>query len=52
MKRATNLFLLPRNLVSGLRYATQADDLMMNRTLINMLSWDVTVVVGVLVIYR
>jgi hypothetical protein len=52
MKLATRLFLLPGNLVSGLLRATEADDRMMIRTLINMLFWNVIVVVGVWVIYR
>jgi hypothetical protein len=50
---ATRLFLLPGNLIANLLAATKADDRMMIRTLINMLFWNViVVVVGALVIYQ
>ena len=51
MNRAARLFLLPGNLVATLLHATEADDRMMIRTLINMLFWNVIVVIGALVIY-
>ena len=51
MKLAANLFLLPGNVVAGLLHATKEDDRMMIRTLINMLFWNLIVVVGALVIY-
>jgi hypothetical protein len=51
MNLATRLFLLPGNLIANLLDATKADDRMMIRTLINMLFWNVIIVVGALVIY-
>jgi hypothetical protein len=51
MNLAARLFLLPGDLVAGLLHVTKADDRMMIRTLINMLFWNVIVVVGALMIY-
>lgn len=51
MKFAANLFFLPGNLVADLLGAKQEDDRIMIRTLIDMLFWNVVVVVGALVIF-
>jgi hypothetical protein len=52
MIRLTRLFLLPGNMVAGLLHATRTDDRTMIRTLINMLFWNVIVVIGALVIFQ
>ena len=51
MKLAFKLFTLPGNLVADLLGAAQSDDRTMIRTLIDMLFWNVVVVVGALVIF-
>jgi hypothetical protein len=52
MNHAARLFFLPGNLFANLLHATKADDRMMILTFINMLFWNVIIVVGALVIYR
>ena len=51
MKLASKLFFLPGNLVANRLGATEADDRMMIRTLIDMLFWNFVIVVGALVIF-
>jgi hypothetical protein len=51
MNLAATLFLLPGDLFVGLLHVTKTDDRIMIRTLINMLFWNLIVVVGALVIY-
>jgi hypothetical protein len=51
MKFATKLFFLPGDLVANLLGATESDDRMMIRTLIDMLFWNVVIVVGSVVIF-
>ena len=48
---ALKLFFLPGDLVANLLGATQADDRMMIRTLIDMLFWNVVIVGSALVIF-
>ena len=50
MKIVSKLFFLPGNLVADLLGATKVDDRMMIRTMINMLFWNVVIVIGALVI--
>jgi hypothetical protein len=52
MKFALTLFFLPGNLVADLLGAKQADDRMMIRTLIDMLFWNLVVVLGAAAIFR
>jgi hypothetical protein len=52
MNLFARLFLLPGNLVVDLLHATKDDDRTMIRTLINMLFWNIIVVIGALVIFR
>jgi hypothetical protein len=52
MKVALSIFLLPGNLVADLLQAKNADDRMMIRTLVDMLFWNVVVVVGAVAIFR
>jgi hypothetical protein len=51
MKFALSLFMLPGNLVADLLGATKSDDRVMIRTLIDMLFWNVVIVVGAVVIF-
>ena len=51
MKLAVKLFFLPGNLVCDLLGATQADDRMMIRTLIDMLFWNLVIVVAAVAIF-
>ena len=50
MKHAVKLFLLPGNLAADLVGATKADDRAMIRTLIDMLFWNLAIVLGAVVI--
>jgi hypothetical protein len=51
MKRAIDLFLLPGECVANLLGATKPDDRAMIRTLIDMLFWNVVVVVFAVVFF-
>jgi hypothetical protein len=51
MKLALKLFFLPGDLVANLLGATESDDRVMIRTLIDMLFWNVVVVVCAVVIF-
>jgi hypothetical protein len=51
MKLALKLFFLPGDLAANLLGATEPDDRMMIRTLVDMLFWNVVIVVGALVIF-
>jgi hypothetical protein len=51
MKLALKLFFLPGDLSANLLGATESDDRMMIRTLVDMLFWNVVIVVGALVIF-
>jgi hypothetical protein len=51
-QRAMQLFFLPGDLVADLVGATEDDDRMMIRTLINILFWNIVVVIGAVVIFR
>jgi len=51
MKIALKLFFLPGDLAANLIGATAPDDRMMIRTLIDMLFWNIVIVVGALVIF-
>src|SRR6185437_16521017 len=51
MKIALKLFFLPGGLAANLIVATAPDDRMMIRTLIDMLFWNIVIVVGALVIF-
>ena len=51
-QRATKLFFLPGDLVADLVGATDGDDRMMIRTLVDMLFWNLFVVVVAVVIFR
>lgn len=50
MKLAWKLFFLPGNFVADLLGATKADDRTMIRTMINMLFWNVVIVICAVVI--
>lgn len=52
LRLATKLFFLPGDLVADLVGATASDDRMMIRTLIDMLFWNLVVVLGAVVIFR
>ena len=52
MKLALKLFFLPGDLVADLVGATAGDDRMMIRTLIDMLFWNLVIVIGAVVIFR
>jgi hypothetical protein len=51
-QRALKLFFLPGDLVADLLGATEDDDRMMIRTLIDILFWNAVVVIGAVVIFR
>jgi hypothetical protein len=51
-QRALRLFFLPGDLVANLLGATADDDRMMIRSLIDMLFWNLVVVIGAVVIFR
>ncbi len=51
MKLAIRLFFLPGDLVANLLGTTEADDRMMIRTLIDMLFWNVVIVVGAVILF-
>ncbi len=46
MKLASRLFFLPGDLIANLLGATQEDDRTMIRTLIDMLFWNLVIVLG------
>ena len=46
-----SFFLLPGNLVADLLGATETDDRAMIRTMIDMLFWNVVVIVGAVVLF-
>ncbi|MCW3475151.1 hypothetical protein [Limobrevibacterium gyesilva] len=46
-----NLFLLPGNIVGNLLHAAEPDDRMMIRTMVNMLVWNIVIVVGAFLLY-
>lgn len=50
MKRASKLFFLPGNLIADLLGAMETDDRAMIRTLIDMLFWNVVIVIGAVVV--
>jgi hypothetical protein len=52
MKLAVKLFFLPGDLVADFLGATKADDRAMIRTLIDMLFWNVVLVLGAVMIFR
>jgi len=51
-QRALKLFFLPGDLVADLVGATAGDDRMMIRSLIDMLFWNLVVVIGAVVVFR
>ncbi|HEY6434565.1 MAG TPA: hypothetical protein VIZ17_21525 [Acetobacteraceae bacterium] len=51
MKLAIKLFFLPGNLVCDLLGATKVDDRVMIRTLIDMLFWNLVIVLAAVVIF-
>ena len=51
MNLATRLFFLPGDLAANAIGATKADDRTMIRTLVDMLFWNVVVVVGALILF-
>jgi hypothetical protein len=52
MKFALKIFFLPGDFVADLIGATAEDDRMMIRTLIDMIFWNLVVVIGAVVIFR
>lgn len=52
MKLAVKLFFLPGDLVADLLGATKTDDRAMIRTLIDMLFWNVVIVIGAFIVFR
>lgn len=52
MKFALKIFFLPGEFAADLIGATADDDRMMIRTLIDMLFWNLVVVIGAVVIFR
>jgi hypothetical protein len=51
MKLALKLLFLPGDLCANLLRATEPDDRMMIRTLVDMLFWNAVIVIGALVIF-
>ena len=50
-QHVTTLFLLPGNVVADMLGASEADDRTMIRTLVDILFWNVVVVVGAVVFF-
>ena len=51
MNLATRLFFLPGDLVCDAAGVTAADDRTMIRTLVDMLFWNIVIVVGALIVF-
>lgn len=51
MKIAKRIFFLPGDIVADLLGATKADDRAMIRTMVDMLFWNLVIVLGVVVVF-